>query len=220
MQKYVKVENEKSANLANNGLNEIDLYVYASVKRFINYKTRTAFPSTTTLTEITKLSKPTIIKAIKQLESAGYIVVRRKHYNTYFFPPEKDFKKISVEFLDHPELTPKEKGFIIALRQYILHGTEFTLYQRKELAIKIGISISTVNRRIKQLEKKGIIKLSLTINRQKTILDFKKLKLQVDKNSKAIKANQEEIEALRKELEELKAIIYENRQKKIIELAY
>lgn len=47
--------------------------IYITAKSFLNWKTGAAFPSLDTLEKSSRLSRPTIIKALKELEQLGYL---------------------------------------------------------------------------------------------------------------------------------------------------
>lgn len=84
------------------GLNYIDPFVYACIKRFMNEKTMIAFPSIRTLMETSKLSQHLLQESISRLEAAGYIKVNKQFgkSNTYLFNKDTQFEIFSYGFLD------------------------------------------------------------------------------------------------------------------------
>ena len=55
-----------------------DLLIYVCIKSFMNKDTLESFPSLTTIAKLSGISRPTIIKSIKLLESEKYISVRKE----------------------------------------------------------------------------------------------------------------------------------------------
>lgn len=147
------------------GLNYIDPFVYACIKRFMNEKTMIAFPSIRTLMETSKLSQHLLQESISRLEAAGYIKVNKQFgkSNTYLFNKDTQFEIFSYDFLDQPNLTTKEKAYLIAAQQHMFKDVNSKTgrieYDSDTLAMKLGISTKTLMRTEKELKHKNILSL-------------------------------------------------------------
>lgn len=122
------------------------------------------FPSQKKLSEITKISIPTISKSIKSLAIKNLITItKNKRRNYYIFAPYSSFEPFSYEFLldkCEEQLSPKEKAYIILAQQYMhkdMKGYGKISYSDKDLAIKLHTSIDTIQRTKKSLIDKGIL---------------------------------------------------------------
>lgn len=73
-----------SVDLKENGLENIDPYVYACIKRYMNAETKKCFPSLQTLMKDSGLSRVTIIRAIERLEDSGFLEIERNPVNLMF----------------------------------------------------------------------------------------------------------------------------------------
>lgn len=161
-----KTENKQhveipSVDLKENGLENIDPYVYACIKRYMNAKTKQSFPSLQSLIKDSQLSKSTIVKSIKRLESAGFIKVIKEFgkSNTYVFNDVKKFEMFSYDFLDKKDLTPKEKAYLVASQQFMFKGEKLggITFSSQKLADNIGLSLPTLRKCEQSLEEKGIL---------------------------------------------------------------
>lgn len=150
-----------SVDLKSNGLENIDPYVYACIKRYMNAKTKQSFPSLQSLIKDSQLSKSTIVKSIKRLELAGFIKVIKEFgkSNTYVFNDVKKFEMFSYDFLDKKELTPKEKAYLVASQQFMFKGEKLggITFSSQKLADNIGLSLNTLKKCEQSLEEKGIL---------------------------------------------------------------
>lgn len=150
-----------SMDLKANNLQNIDPYVYACIKRYMNTSTREAFPSIQKLIEDSGLSKATLLKAIKRLEDAGFFSITREYgtSNHYLFNEEKKFEIFSYEFLDDKDLTPKEKAYLVASQQYMFKGEKLggITFSSEKLAASIGLSLPSLRKYESSLEEKGIL---------------------------------------------------------------
>lgn len=144
-------------------LNLVDPYIYAQIHRFMNQHTHKAFPGIETLQKITGLTKPTIIGAIDRLEEADFISVRREYgkQNFYIFNEYKKFEIFSYEFLDLPDLTPKEKSIMIVLQSHMFKSETngVITYNTQKIADLLNITVKTLKKYEKKLIEKGILSL-------------------------------------------------------------
>lgn len=137
-----------------------DQLIYVSIKRFMNNKTKEAFPSLETIKEKSGASINTIRKCIKNLEKANYIkIVKKGRQNYYIFNAYKEFEPFSYDFLDNSNLSFLEKTYLLASQQYMYkeNGEGSISYTNKELASKINMSESSISRCNTSLENKGYL---------------------------------------------------------------
>lgn len=165
---HVQVPN---MDLKEQGLTNSDPYIYACIKRHMNGETKEAFPEVRTIAKESGLNKETIWNSVKRLEAAGYIKIKRApgKSNTYIFNDYTKFEIFSFDCLDNPELSVKEKSYLIATQQYMFKNTDLMngniTFTNKELATKIGLSLNTLKKYERSLEEKHILTLVPTQNR-------------------------------------------------------
>lgn len=137
-----------------------DLLVYLSIKRYMNSKTKQAFPSLRTLSDKCGFSIDTIRKSIKKLEEESWIKITEDgRKNIYTFSTQKGlFERFSFDFLDN-EVPPKEKAYLVASQQFMIkeHNVGKTSYSDKELSEKINLSEYRIKTYDKSLEKDGVL---------------------------------------------------------------
>ena len=146
-----------------------DQLIYVSIKRYMNNKTKEAFPSLQTISEVSGAAINTIRKCIKNLEKADYITIRKKgRQNIYCFNPYKEFEPFSYEFLDNKNISFTEKSYLLASQQhmYKYNGQGSISYTNKELSSKINMPESTVSKCNRQLESKGYLTILNNENRE------------------------------------------------------
>ena len=160
MEQHIQVP---KMNLQQEGLTINDPYVYACIKKFMNNETKRAFPSNSTLIKMTKLSSNTITASINRLEKAGYFTIKREmgKPNIYTFNDYKQFEIFSYDFLDNPDLTPKEKSYLVASQQFMFKNSD-TLQGKISLSADrfaegIGLSLNTLKKYESSLKDKEIL---------------------------------------------------------------
>ena len=160
------MENLQHVQLPNRNLNDSitpkDQLIYVTIKRYMNSKTKQAFPSQQLISEKSGASINTIKKCISNLENAGYIKVLdngRGRGKTYEFNDYKTFEPFSYEFLDNDNLTFLEKTYIVASQQHMYKsdGVGSISYTNKELSNLINMPESTISKCNRQLETKGYL---------------------------------------------------------------
>lgn len=162
---HVQIPNNMTKNKE---LTQKDLLVYATIKRYMNSKTKECFPSIETIVKVSGLSKPTVRKSIDNLKNLEYFSVKldgRK--NVYKFAPHKNFEPFSYEFLDS-EIEPNLKAYIIASQQIMykdVEGYGKISYSDTELSKHINLDRNTIAKYNKQLEEKGVLSIVKTNNR-------------------------------------------------------
>lgn len=148
-------------NMSNSDLNPKDQLIYLSIRRFMNGKTKVAFPSLEKIKEVSGASVNTIRNSISSLEEKGYFrVVKKGRGQEYHFNELKAFEPFSYEFLDNPNLTFTEKSYLVASQQYMftdVQGYGKVSYTNKELSDKINMSEATISRTNQSLIKKNYL---------------------------------------------------------------
>lgn len=193
----------------------------------MNKDTYEAFPSMETLAKDAGVSKTTVNKAIKNLVANGDISVRKEgRKNVYKFnPSSKNFEMFTYKFMRDVDLTSQQRIYIILTQQYMYKDEEGygkLTYSNQELSEEIGLSVSTIYRRNKELEDKGILQVIDTDKKdpetgvaiQLKLFDLSKIaqdvlfiKKKLEEHDKEIKENSKTIKLLSKEVEELRAEI-------------
>lgn len=155
-------------NLKDDHLNNLDPYVYAWIKRFMNNESKQAFPSVQTLCNKTGLYRETITASVDRLEAAGYIKVIRQlgKPNIYVFNDYKKFEIFSYDFLDNQELTPKNKAYLVASQQYMFKSPKTNSgsikFDTRKFANMINLSLPTMRKQEKELQDKGVLVINPT----------------------------------------------------------
>lgn len=180
-----------------------------------------------TLAKDAGVSKTTVNKAIKNLVANGDISVRKEgRKNVYKFnPSSKNFEMFTYKFMRDVDLTSQQRIYIILTQQYMYKDEEGygkLTYSNQELSEEIGLSASTIYRRNKELEDKGILQVIDTDKKdpetgvaiQLKLFDLSKIaqdvlfiKKKLEEHDKEIKENSKTIKLLSKEVEELRAEI-------------
>lgn len=150
-------------NLKAEGLSINDPYVYACIKRYMNSDTKEAFPGNDTLVKVSGLSNKTIIASIARLEKAGYLSVKREYgkSNVYKFNDYKQFEIFSYDFLDNPDLTTKEKAYLVASQQFMFKSPELgqgkISISSEKFAGLIGLTPKTLRKYEASLKDKEVL---------------------------------------------------------------
>lgn len=227
MDKHIRVPNDMCKQ---NNLDPTDVYVYSYLKTYMNGETYEAFPSMETLAKDAGISKTTVNKAIKHLIANGDITVRKEgRKNIYKFNPlSKNFEMFTYKFMRDVDLTTQQRIYIILTQQHMYKDEEGfgkMAYSDLELSEQIGLSATTIHRRNKELENKGIIDtgkkdevsgcpiqlklFDLTKIAQDVLFIKKKLEEhdeKIEENSKTIKILSNKLEEMQKEINRLKGI--------------
>lgn len=142
-----------------------DVTVYLMCKLHMNGETREAFPSYDTLKRECEMARNKVITCIKNLANSGFITIRKKDgkkSNFYYFPPEKEekFEMIALAFLQNPNLSAREKGYLSILQKYYKVDkdtrTGFVTLTRKEILEVTNVSTSMLTRLESGLTEKEI----------------------------------------------------------------
>lgn len=213
-----------------NNLDPTDVYVYSYLKTYMNGETYEAFPSMETLAKDAGISKTTVNKAIKHLIANGDITVRKEgRKNIYKFNPlSKNFEMFTYKFMRDVDLTTQQRIYIQQHMYKDEEGFGKMAYSDLELSEQIGLSATTIHRRNKELENKGILQIidtgkkdevsgcpiqlklfDLTKIAQDVLFIKKKLEEhdeKIEENSKTIKILSNKLEEMQKEINRLKGI--------------
>lgn len=142
----------------NNSLHYIDVLTYVTIRSFDNYTDKECFPAYETIAERMGASRSLVIKSVKRLVQAGYLIKRRRYdqSNLYFFPNADIVDKIPVEVLEL-DISIYEKAMLLLLRQCCV-GTRINISGNiKDIADKLGLSYKVVYTQIKSLVEKGLV---------------------------------------------------------------
>lgn len=147
--------------LKNKELSTNDIGVYLMIGKYMNNDNKQAFPSQSTLMADTGLALQTVRSCIKHLEKANaFKIIKSGRKNIYQFAEKeekKNFEEFDYEFLNKKDLSLSEKGFIAKLQPHMFkNGPDGVVkYTYNELQDEIGLSVSTIIRTNKLLEKKN-----------------------------------------------------------------
>ena len=99
-----------------------DKVIYASIRRYMNAKTRECFPAVGTIASALKCSTKKVQHAIERLVNAGFInKCNDGHKNHYYFPEsefDKRFEMFTDEFSDM-DLPLNVKEYYMDIQQYL-----------------------------------------------------------------------------------------------------
>ena len=147
-----------------------DKLIYLAIRRYMNSKTKEAFPSYEKLKEDLGVSPRTIKKCVDNLVNAGYLKVNKRGAGfVYKFNDKNKFEPFSYEFLDNKELSFTEKSYIVATQQFMFKdadGNGLVKYSNNQLAKMINMSPQTIGRCNDSLVSKG--KLDILDDNSKT----------------------------------------------------
>lgn len=150
-------------NLEAEGLQFIDPYVYACIKKHMNSKTKEAFPGIRTIAKESGLSQMTVQTSIDRLHNAKYFTIIKENYksNCYRFTDYKKFEILSYDFFDNKMLTPKEKAYYVVLQPFMYLDeqtkTGRLTYTLKDIAEITGLSYNTLRKYERSLISKGAL---------------------------------------------------------------
>lgn len=148
-------------NMGNSDLAPKDQLIYLSIRRFMNNRTKIAFPSLEKIKEVSGASINTIRKSVALLQEKDYLkVFKRGKSQEYHFNELKAFEPFSYDFLDKKDLTFTEKSYLIASQQFMykdVEGYGKVSYTNKELSEKINMSEATISRTNNSLIRKNYL---------------------------------------------------------------
>lgn len=215
-------------------LEPFDLYIYATIKRFMNNTTREAWPSMQTLKELTNSGQSKIAASISKLNGRYFDIIYKNGRKKYLFSKRyKNFEPFSNEFLDKQDLTPLEKSYIIAAQQYMfkdLQDLGKVSFSIKDLADLINMPEWAIYKCDRELQKKGYLSIVKTKNRDfntglpmsERLFNMELLGQKIiwllSRNNERIKKNNQQITKLQKDLKIMKKLLLQ-KDKQIKELA-
>lgn len=156
-----------------NTVTPLDLFVYGVIKKHWNKSRNDAYPSLKTISEESELSINTVRKCIKNLEGKYFKIEQVPYKNTvqnkYIFVNNfPKFEQYSFEFLEKKDLTPIEKGVIIAEQPFMYTETKDlgkVSYNYKQLSQKINIPETSLYKTHNSLKTKGYLQIMKTNTR-------------------------------------------------------
>ena len=166
---FVKLPTKKSVEKSD--LVPEEELVYIGLRSFINGTTKQCNPSYKSIADRLKIKDlKTVSKYLESLQDKGYIKIiksDRGRKNSYIFIKDlPNFEQFKLEFIQSEELTFQQKAFLTSIQrlQYKDKETGFgnITFQELEIADKINKSFGIVNKRLKELEEKGIVTITKT----------------------------------------------------------
>lgn len=148
-------------NMLQSDLTPKDQLIYLSIRRYMDKKTKIAYPSLEKIKEICGASVNTIRKSVKALEEQNYFsIIKKGKRQEYHFNEHKAFEPFSYDFLDRQDLSFTEKSYLIASQEYMFKDVEGygkISYTNKELSDKIKMSEATISRTNSSLIRKNYL---------------------------------------------------------------
>lgn len=210
-------------NMGETDLTPKDQLIYLSIRRFMNSKSKIAYPSLAKISEVSGACISTVRSSIARLEEKDYFkIVKKGKSQEYHFNELKAFEPFSYDFLDNSDLTFTEKSYIAATQQYMykdIEGIGKVSYSNKELAGKINMPESTISKTNRSLIRKNY--LTIVKNEAKDIetgckTDTKIFNLNklgqaiiwvLQNHEERIEQNTEDIKELKRKIEEQSKLI-------------
>lgn len=150
-------------DLKKQGLTLNDPYIYACIKRYMNFETKQAYPQVSTIVKESGLDRKTILNGLKRLEQAGYINITKRPgtSSVYTFNDYNKFEIFSFDFLNDTNLSPRDKSMIVMSQQFMFKDpiaqNGIITYSNKQLANYLNIDSRTLQKYEKSLEDKHIL---------------------------------------------------------------
>ena len=211
-------------NLKKQGkLEQGDQVIFASIKKYMNDKTRECFPSITTIAKMLRCSRTKIIAAIDRLCECN--LLKRTHNgkgsnNTYLFiRTEFDnfFEMFTYDFLN-VDMPLNIKEYYMGIQQF-LYGKETGVgkcsFSNAQLSEKLGISTISVKKYNTYLIEHNLLEEEETnktdeagltiVQKNFNLAGLQQAALWVKAVTEQVTQNTADIEDMKKELEELKA---------------
>ena len=169
-QRFVQIPSDPKKD---NTVTPLDLFVYGIIKKHWNKDRNDAYPSLKTISEEAGLAINTIRKCIKNLEGKYFKIEQVPYKNTvqnrYIFTNNfPKFEQYSFEFLEKKDLTPTEKGVIIAEQPFMYTETKDLgkiSYNYKQLSQKINMPETSLYKTHNALKTKGYLQIMKTNTR-------------------------------------------------------
>lgn len=138
-----------------------DILIYISIRSF-NNEFDGCFPSYESIAKRAGCSRDYVIKAVKRLEKAGMISVKRSRKrdesNRYTFPTKiYQHERIPYHIFD-ADLSMTEKSMLLCVRQFINKQVVAGMWQKlSQVSDSLGLSYRQVYKPFKSLIRKGYI---------------------------------------------------------------
>jgi DNA-binding MarR family transcriptional regulator len=161
--KHVQVPNDMTKS---SKLEPRDALVYATIKKYVDYKTNETFVGLETIAKDSGYTIPTVRKSIDILKTNGYIEVNKQgRSNLYKFNKYKNFEPFSYEFLNGEKIEASEKAYLLVAQQYMfkdIEGVGKVTLDNNSLGEKINLSPRTIQKLDKSLIEKGYLNIVKT----------------------------------------------------------
>lgn len=182
---HIQLPNRKE----NDEISPREQLVYLALKSFMNKDTKECFPSLQKISEILKISVPTLRKDIANLQKLDYIQITkvgRKQF--YKFNSYKSFEPFSYDFLYNENLSWLEKAYLVATQQYMFktEKTGSVSLSLRELSDKIHMPKSTILDCDKTLQDKELLTIVNNKNREESGLPAQTKVFQLNEFNKAV----------------------------------
>lgn len=129
----------------------LDVYIWAMIRSRSDYRDGISHITIDRLEQITQINQRTIRRSIRRLEEAELLKIdtcfvdeniRRNRYDTSF--RMRDYFMLDREFL-RQKYDSKILGFILLLKSICINGTNYTGWNKREIAEGIGMARNTVS---------------------------------------------------------------------------
>ena len=156
-EQYVILPKKENGEL----LQKYEILIYVCIRKYMNAETMKAFPSLETIAKDSGVSKPTILKILKNIVNKGYVKIEYQKGigNVYTFNNEKSFEPFSYEFLNNEKLSKSEKLQILCTQQYMFKcdGLGKISYSDRELSQLTGLDRSVISKNNHSLMEKNLM---------------------------------------------------------------
>lgn len=150
-------------------LTNLDRFIYGQLKRYMDWETNETFVSQARLAEDANTSQPTINKSLERLEKAGEIIIKRfKKGKSNIYKIKKDdrtYEMLSYDLLSLEIFSPELKGFYYQYQSFCYKdndGFAKCTFTYEELAEKMHMSVNTIKKYFRELERLNVMSTSLT----------------------------------------------------------
>jgi len=139
-------------------LTDLDVLVYACLRKFMKKETNQADSSYTQIADIAGISLGTVKTAILRLEKCGFItsMQRMNKSKIYtFIRLEEHFESFHFTLIENKTYSPQLKAFLLIVRKLLTQkdGVLMLSTSQKDLAKDTGLSLNTIKRRIDELDR-------------------------------------------------------------------
>lgn len=145
-------------------LTNLDRFIYGQLKRYMDWETGETFVSQSRLAKDANTSQPTVNKSLDRLEDAKEIIIKRfkkGKSNIYkIIKDDRTYEMLSYDLLSLDIFSPELKGFYYQYQSFCYKdqdGFAKCTFTYEELAEKMHMSINTIKKYFKELEKLNVM---------------------------------------------------------------